>query len=65
MNDTEKSKQPTHGVFHIRNRDGGEGFWTRIGSAWPNKDGLGFNIQLDFTPLQDGRISLRVLSEKK
>jgi hypothetical protein len=57
------SKSPTHIAYHVRNRDGGEGFWTRIGSAWPHTDGNGFNIQLETAPL-DGRITLRVASDK-
>ena len=59
-----KSSKPAYIAYHVRNREGGEGFWTRIGSAWPHKDGLGFNIQIETVPL-DGRISLRVPSEKK
>ena len=57
------SKAPTHVAYHVRNREGGEGFWTRIGSAWPHADGNGFNIQIETVPL-DGRITLRVASEK-
>lgn len=34
--------------------EGGKGFWTRIGSAWAHKDGNGFNIQLESTPLSIG-----------
>ena len=57
------SKSPTHIAYHVRNREGGEGFWTRIGSAWPHADGQGFSIQVDTIPL-DGRITLRLPSEK-
>ncbi|HEY5298684.1 MAG TPA: hypothetical protein VIK59_12260 [Verrucomicrobiae bacterium] len=57
------SKAPSHVAYHVRNREGGEGFWTRIGSAWPHADGNGFNIQIETVPL-DGRITLRVASEK-
>ena len=67
MTDTQKqtaaSKTPSHIAYHVRNREGGEGFWTRIGSAWPHADGNGFNIQLETVPL-DGRITLRIASEK-
>ncbi len=38
------------------------GFFTRIGAAWPNADGKGFNIVLDVLPI-DGLITLRVLDE--
>jgi hypothetical protein len=58
-------KRPTHVAYHVREgRNGEKGFWTRIGAAWAHTDGKGFNVQLDVAPL-DGRISLRVESEKK
>jgi len=57
-------KAPTHIAYQIREREGGNGFWTRIGAAWPHKDGNGFNIQLESVPL-DGKVTLRLASEKK
>jgi hypothetical protein len=62
--ETTGSKVPSHVAYHVRDREGGKGFWTRIGSAWAHADGKGFNIQLEVAPL-DGRITLRVASEKK
>ena len=62
--ETAGSKSPSHIAYHVRDREGGKGFWTRIGSAWAHADGKGFNVQLDVAPL-DGRISLRVISDKK
>ncbi len=62
-NNNANSKAPSHYVYHVR--DGKEkGYFTRIGAAWPHKDGNGFTIQVDLVPL-DGRLSLRVASEKK
>ena len=58
------SKVPSHSVYQVRDREGSKSFWTRIGSAWAHADGKGFNIQLECVPL-DGRITLRVASEKK
>jgi hypothetical protein len=58
------SKSPSHIAYYVRDREGGKGFWTRIGSAWAHQDGKGFNVQLDLAP-RDGRITLRVASEKK
>jgi len=63
-NETAGPKTPSHIAYHVRDREGGKGFFTRIGAAWQHKDGKGFNVQLDCVPL-DGRISLRVASEKK
>ena len=58
------SKAPTHVAYQVRDREGGKSFWTRIGSAWAHGDGKGFNIQIETVPL-DGRITLRVVSDKK
>jgi hypothetical protein len=57
-------KVPSHVAYQVREREGRKAFWTRIGSAWAHADGKGFNIQLECVPL-DGRITLRVASEKK
>lgn len=66
MSDTQTSsgKAPSHIAYQVRERNGGKGFWTRIGSAWAHADGNGFNLQLECLPL-DGRITLRVASDKK
>jgi hypothetical protein len=57
------AKTPTHIAYQVRDRNGGKGFWTRIGSVWAHADGQGFNVQLECVPL-DGRITLRVATEK-
>jgi hypothetical protein len=61
---TSTGNAPTFIAYQVRDRDGSKGFFTRIGAAWPHKDGKGFNIQIDAVPL-DGRITLRVATEKK
>ena len=58
------SKSPSHVVYQVRDREGGKGFFTRIGAAWPHKDGKGFNVQIESVPL-DGRLTLRVITEAK
>ena len=63
-NKKENGSKPSHIAYHVRDRDGKKSFWTRIGSAWAHADGNGFNLQIEIVPL-DGRISLRVASEKK
>ncbi len=58
------SKSPTHIAYQVRDQDDKQSFWTRIGAAWTNADGKGFNIQLECVPL-NGRITLRVAGEKE
>jgi len=60
---TTTGKVPTHIAYQVREGEK-KGYWTRIGAAWPHKDGKGFNIQLDCMPF-DGKISLRIESETK
>lgn len=47
--------------------DRGEGeeqaFWTKIGSAWPHKDGKGLNVVLAALPA-NGRIVLREYTDE-
>lgn len=61
---TATGKKPSHIAYQVRDREGKNGFWTRIGSAWAHQDGKGFNIQIEAVPL-DGRITLRVATERK
>jgi hypothetical protein len=60
---TNTTNRPTHIAYHVRD-SGDDGFWTRIGAAWPHKDGRGFSLQLDAVPL-DGRIALREVGDPK
>jgi hypothetical protein len=57
------SKSPSHIAYHVRNGKD-KGFFTRIGAAWPTKEGNGFNIQLDGLVPTDGRITLLLNVEK-
>lgn len=63
-NDSAGSKTPSHIAYHVRDRENGKGFFTRIGAAWQHKDGKGLTVQLEVAPL-DGRITLRMASENK
>ncbi|HEX4613240.1 MAG TPA: hypothetical protein VH092_33950 [Urbifossiella sp.] len=61
---TTKTSKPAYIAYTVRNNeDQKEGFWTRLGVAFPHQDGKGFNLLLDAYPL-DGRITLRVPSDK-
>ncbi len=55
-------RKPTHRLYRVVG-DGKLATWTPIGAAWPNKDGMGFSIQLDAIP-REGRVMLRVITEK-
>ena len=62
------SGMPSHKVFVVEDREEGEPvdednkpFWTRVGAAWPHKDGKGLNIQLAHGLSVSGRVVLREL----
>jgi hypothetical protein len=62
-NDTAPStNSPTHYAYTVRDREGQKGIWTRIGAAWPQRNG-GFKIQLDAIPL-DGKVTLCIPEPK-
>ena len=54
-------------VFNIKNFKGSDGMdhaeWRKIGAAFPNGDGKGFNVVLDLVPL-DGKLTLRAYEPK-
>jgi hypothetical protein len=67
-NTTAMANTPTFIAYHVKDTTVGEhgekrGVWTRVGAAWPNKDGKGFNVVLDVVPL-DGRLILRAPLER-
>jgi hypothetical protein len=52
--------KPSLVVFAVRERNNGKkAVWSRIGAAWPHKEGSGFNIELETLPINfDGRLVL-------
>jgi hypothetical protein len=59
--------RPSHRAYVVEDREGDQNeqgrFWTRIGSAWPHKDGKGLNIVLSALPT-NGRIVLREYTDE-
>lgn len=52
------SKKPTFLAYTVKDRGKGQkAIWTRIGAAWPHKEGTGFSIELEALPI-DGRLVL-------
>ena len=55
-------RKPTHRLYRVLG-DGKAATWTPIGAAWPDRDGLGFDLQCDAVPLQ-GRLVLRAITDR-
>ena len=59
---TETTNSPAFMLYRV-DGNGPDARWTKIGAAWPNRDGKGFNILCDAVPLQ-GRIVMREYTPK-
>jgi hypothetical protein len=52
------SNRPSHRVYAVT-KNGERNFWQKIGAAWAHADGEGFNLKLDYLPLNDAEIVIR------
>ncbi len=52
------SNRPSHRVYAVT-KNGERSIWREIGAAWSHKDGDGFNLKLDFLPLNGAEIVIR------
>jgi len=57
------SKMPSHLAYTVRDGKDGKSYFNRVGSAFQHKDGQGFNVELDATPV-NGRLTLRTLKDR-
>ena len=49
---------PTHRIFAVT-KNGKKKFWQPIGALWAHTDGKGFNLSLDYLPLNDAELVVR------
>jgi hypothetical protein len=58
-------KRPTHRVYHeVKNKDGKTVRSSEIGAIWPNANGSGFNMKLDYVPVNfTGWLNIRPIDE--
>ena len=54
-----ETNRPTHRVYAVKKTGGEKSFWTEIGAAWSHQDGKGFNVKLDYLPLNGAEIVIR------
>jgi hypothetical protein len=54
---TTEPKTPAFQAWHVTNK-GDNSFWTKVGAAWPHRDGKGLALQLSVIPIS-GQIVLR------
>jgi hypothetical protein len=54
---TAEPKTPAFQAWHVTNK-GDDSFWTKVGAAWPHRDGKGLSLILSVIPM-NGQIVLR------
>jgi len=59
-----KGRRPDHIAYNVKETRNGKPIFNRIGAGWQHKDGQGFDIQLDSTPL-NGRVTMRELHDQQ
>ena len=67
--DTKTGRKPTYEIFAVKDGVDGKAVWTKIGAAWPHKDGKGFSLKgftINGDPCPDGKnsVHLRVIEAK-
>ncbi|MEP4987400.1 MAG: hypothetical protein ABJV68_06875 [Paracoccaceae bacterium] len=56
---TDTTKGPDYVAYSVKDRGADkDAAWNRVGAAWQHRDGKGYDLQLDATPV-DGRVTLR------
>ena len=56
--------RPTHRVYAVT-KNGESKFWQPIGAMWAHADAKGFNLRIDYLPLNDAEIVVRVAGDKQ
>ena len=52
------TNRPSHRVYAV-SKNGKQSFWQPIGAAWAHADGEGFNLKLEYLPLNGAEIVIR------
>lgn len=58
------TNRPSHQIFVV-DGEGDKAVWTRIGAAWPHKNGGGFTVQLVAGLSVSGRFVIRPSKEDR
>jgi hypothetical protein len=55
---SKNTNPPSHRVYAVT-KNGKRNYWQPIGAVWPHADGEGFNLKLDYLPLNGAEIVIR------
>jgi hypothetical protein len=55
---SQTDNRPSHRVYAVT-KNGERSFWQPIGAAWVHSDGWGFNVTIDYLPINGAQIVIR------
>ena len=58
-----RPNKPTHRAYAVKG-SGNKSHWKEIGALWAHKDGKGFNLKLNFLPIDGSDIAIRLIGPK-
>jgi hypothetical protein len=64
MSKESNKSRPSHRVYAVV-KNGEKKFWQPIGAMWAHADANGFNLRIDYLPLNDAEIVVRVAGDKQ
>ena len=64
MTTSNTKTRPTHRVYAVT-KSGESKFWQPIGAMWAHADANGFNLRIDYLPLNDAEIVVRIAGDKQ
>jgi len=60
---TESNKsRPTHRLYAVT-KSGEKKFWQPVGALWAHADSKGFNLRIDYLPLSEADLVVRVTGD--
>jgi hypothetical protein len=64
MKTSNTKSRPTHRIYAVT-KNGDSKFWQPIGAMWAHADDKGFNLRIDYLPLNEAEIVVRVAGDKQ
>jgi hypothetical protein len=64
MKTSNTKSRPTHRIYAVT-KNGDSKFWQPIGAMWAHADANGFNLRIDYLPLSEAEIVVRVAGDKQ
>jgi hypothetical protein len=64
MTTVSTKSRPTHRIYAVT-KSGDKKFWQPIGALWAHADGKGFNQRIDYLPLNDAELVIRINGDEQ